>query len=178
MDIGTLGMLAGAGALSAMIGLASTHAPTGHPFGASHVLTGADGTVAAYTVTELAPSADFVPVSGRLFQATVTVQARRGAVTPMIALFNARAAGGQTYPALATTIAQGMTRDTVTTGQPATGRIYFDVVGETPDAVVCNNGMTDLMVWEGATPDNPALPPPSPDAGIAVPAPYSLPVSI
>lgn len=168
MSIPRLGMMAAAGAFAAMITIGiggGDPATSGHPLGTRQTLPAAGGTIAAYTVTGLSPSTDAVPARGRLYQATLTVEAERGTVTPMIGLFNARAAGGQIYPVLERTTAQGLSRDVVPQGSWSSGRIYFDVVGEAPDSVVCNNGMADLMVWDGASPGTTAPPPPL-DRGI------------
>ncbi len=143
----------------------------GRPFGVIETLTQADGSVASYTVTRLGPSIDPVrhPVTGRLFEATVTVEATRGSVTPAVSLFYARAAGGLTYRVMAdATTAHGLSREPLRQGERATGRIYFDVVGDTPNSVVCNNGMADLMVWVGRSETTPA-PPPAPPRNPTIP---------
>lgn len=144
-------------------GTTTDTAPSGHPFGVTETLTQADGTAATYTVTNLGPSIDPVPVSGRLFEATVTVQAVTGNVTPVVPLFNARAAGGLTYPVLAeATTAAGLSRGPLKPGERATGRIYFDVSADTPNSVVCNNGMGILMEWVGTSATTPQPPPAAP----------------
>jgi Domain of unknown function (DUF1942) len=58
--------------------------------------------VSEYTVENLQPSNDAVnvPVTGRLYEATVTVDAEQGTVTPAIRFFNARADNGQNYRVL------------------------------------------------------------------------------
>jgi hypothetical protein len=81
-----------------------------------------------YTVKGLRPSSDAVFHNGRLYEATVT---NDGGV-PIAALFNARAESGQNYR---------------TIGGGIPGKIYFDVVGDTPNSVVYNDGVQDLMVW-------------------------------
>jgi len=53
--------------------------------------------------TDLEPSRDTVPgypLAGKLWQATATVQAVRGAVTPIIPNLNARSNNGQNYQVL------------------------------------------------------------------------------
>lgn len=144
-------------------GTATDQPSAGHPFGVTETLTQADGSTASYTVTSLGPSIDPVPVTGRLFEATVTVQAVTGDVTPVVPLFNARAAGGLTYPALAEAITgAGLSRSALRPGERSTGRIYFDVVGDTPNSVVCNNGIGTLMEWEGTSASTPQPPPAEP----------------
>jgi hypothetical protein len=81
-----------------------------------------------YTVQGLRPSSDAVFHNGRLYEANVT---NDGGV-PIAALFNARAESGQNYRII---------------GGGIPGKIYFDVVGDTPNSVVYNDGVQDLMVW-------------------------------
>ena len=81
-----------------------------------------------YTVQGLRPSSDAVFHNGRLYEANVT---NDGGV-PIAALFNARAESGQNYRMI---------------GGGIPGKIYFDVVGDTPNSVVYNDGVQDLMVW-------------------------------
>ena len=81
-----------------------------------------------YTVQGLRPSSDAVFHNGRLYEANVT---NDGGV-PLAALFNARAESGQNYRIICG-------------GIP--GKIYFDVVGDTPNSVVYNDGVQDLLVW-------------------------------
>lgn len=148
-----------------------TRSADGHPFGVTEILADADGSVASYTVTRLGPSFDPIrrPVAGRLFEATMTVEATRGSVTPAVSMFFARAAGGLTYRVLAeATTAHGLSREPLREGERATGRIYFDVVGDTPNSVVCNNGMADLMVWVGQSERTPA-PAPAPPRNPTIP---------
>jgi Domain of unknown function (DUF1942) len=118
-------------------------------FGKQEVLNnGASGT--AYTVAGLSPSTDSIPypVSGTLYESTVTVNALWGSVTPVIPMFNARAESGQNYRVLANVL----TPDTLSgaalaAGDSSTGKIYFDVVGDVPNSVVYNDGTHDLLGW-------------------------------
>jgi hypothetical protein len=86
-----------------------------------------------YTVQGLHKSSDAVPHSGRLYEATVT---NDGGV-PIAALFNARAESGQNYRII---------------GGGIPGKIYFDVTGDTPNSVVYNDGVQDLLVWVSPKP--------------------------
>jgi hypothetical protein len=86
-----------------------------------------------YTVQGLHKSSDAVPHNGRLYEATVTSE---GGV-PIAALFNARAESGQLYRII---------------GGGIPGKIYFDVVGDTPNSVVYNDGVQDLLVWVSPKP--------------------------
>ena len=86
-----------------------------------------------YTVQGLRPSSDAVFHNGRLYEAMVT---NEGGV-PIAALFNARAESGQNYRVI---------------GGGIPGKLYFDVVGDTPNSVVYNDGVQDLLVWVSPKP--------------------------
>jgi hypothetical protein len=86
-----------------------------------------------YTVQGLHKSSDAVPHSGRLYEAMVT---NEGGV-PIAALFNARAESGELYRII---------------GGGIPGKIYFDVTGDTPNSVVYNDGVQDLLVWVSPKP--------------------------
>ena len=90
-----------------------------------------------YTVMGLSPNSDAVPHNGRLYASTVTVEGLGGWATPLIPLFNARAQSGQNYRII---------------GGGIPGKIYFDVVGDTPNSVVYNDGVQDLLVWVSPRP--------------------------
>ena len=162
-----ISMTAGAAGLAAAIAFGG--APIGtaasvQPFGAREIFN--DGMMAtAYTVTNLTPSSDRIPwpVNGRLYEATVTVTADRGTITPMIPWFNARAASGQTYRVLnAVATPQGLNPMSLAQGMESRGKIYFDVVGDVPNSVVFNDGAADLLVWVGTPTGTPPPPPPAP----------------
>jgi hypothetical protein len=105
-----------------------------------------NGPLTGYTVTGLMPSSDPVPypVAGRLYEATVKTDAVVGTVVPAPALFNARAENGDNYPSLAAVASLG---GPVGQGGSSTGKVYFDVVGSTPNSVVFNNGFEDILGW-------------------------------
>ncbi len=155
---------------AAAAAIALSTAPVGSaapvaPFGAVQTLTNAGGqVVTGYTVNYLAPSLDVVgyPVAGRLYQASVVVEALQGTVTPLLPMFNARAANGDTYRMLAVPSWGGIQGLTLAQGQKSSGRIYFDVVGQVPNSVVYNNGAEDLLIWVGDAMANPAPPAPPP----------------
>jgi Domain of unknown function (DUF1942) len=86
-----------------------------------------------YTVQGLRPSSDAVFHNGRLYEATVT---NDGGV-PIAAMFNARAESGANYRVV---------------GGGIPGKLYFDVVGDTPNSVVYNDGVQDLLVWVSPKP--------------------------
>jgi hypothetical protein len=99
-----------------------------------------------YTVDGLMPSTDAVPHNGRLYEATVTVDALGGWAAPLIPLFNARAQSGQTYRVIEDAPG-GLSGAAVPPGVSTTGKLYFDVVGDDPNSVVYNDGVQDLLVW-------------------------------
>lgn len=119
-------------------------------FGVQQMLNGTEGDI-GYTVKNLTPSNDRIPVqvNGRLYESTVTAAAVRDSVTPLIPQFNARAANGNTYPALfQAATPQGLSPRSLDQGDSSTGKVYFDVVGEKPDSVVVNNNAEDLLIWK------------------------------
>ena len=99
-----------------------------------------------YTVMGLSPSSDAVPHNGRLYAATVTVEGLGGWATPLVPLFNARAESGPELPG------HRWGRGPAPPGGQTTGTLYFDVVGDTPNSVVYNDGVQDLLVWVSPRP--------------------------
>ena len=107
--------------------------------------------VLAWTVSDLAPSTDVTPgytPAGKLWEATATVRAIHGSVTPGVSQFNAVAPNQAVYRVLwyvasPTNISGG----TIPEGAQATGKIHFDVTGPAPTTVTMNNGMEDLLIW-------------------------------
>jgi Domain of unknown function (DUF1942) len=141
--------VAAAGAISTPSASADNY-PVVEKFGTQEKLVDGAGAVEqGWTVAYLQPSTDTVPwnVRGSLWESSATVQAIRGTVTPIISDLNARAANGQSYQALAVPTARGINPSTLPQGGQATGKIYFDVVGPTPDGVVYNAGGRDLLFW-------------------------------
>ena len=86
-----------------------------------------------YTVQGLRPSSDAVFHNGRLYEAMVT----NDGGMPIAAMFNARAESGANYRVI---------------GGGIPGKLYFDVVGDTPNSVVYNDGVQDLLVWVSPKP--------------------------
>jgi hypothetical protein len=133
--------LAGAVAASAIILSfgAVTAAPAGaanniKEYGQPEPLNDAYGNpMITYTVQGLKKSSDAVPHNGRLYEAMVT---NDGGI-PLPAMFNARAESGQNYRII---------------GGGIPGKIYFDVVGDTPNSVVYSDGVQDLLVWVSPKP--------------------------
>jgi hypothetical protein len=153
---------------------------TTQPLGSQGKLV--DGNVVqGWTITGLRPSSDTIPypVAGTLWEATATDQAIQGSATPIVSNLNARAANGQTYRSLfGVATPQGVNPATLAPGQQTSGKVYFDVTGETPDSVVYNAGGQDLLVWvqpppsttQSTSPSYPATTYPSDSATAAAPA--------
>jgi hypothetical protein len=121
-------------------------------FGSELTMTDTVGQVVlGWTVNDLKSSADTIlnyPVAGQLWEATATVNAIRGTVTPAISQFNARTAGGTDYRVLWQASGPNtISGATIPQGAQSTGKIYFDVTGPAPTVVTMNNGMEDLMIW-------------------------------
>jgi hypothetical protein len=114
------------------------------PFGTSQKLM--DGvSVSEFTVDNLQRSNDMVnvPINGQLYEATTTVDAVQGPVTPAIPFFNARADNGQNYRVLfQAPAAEGLSGMTLTQGKESTGKIYFDVTGAAPTTVATTTRLT------------------------------------
>ena len=113
------------------------------PFGTQETLNdyGTGAPMIGYTVTGLSPSSDPVPHNGQLYAATVKVEGLGGWATPLVPLFNARAESGANYRVIGGGVAPAPP------GGSTTGTLYFDVVGDTPNSVVYNDGVQDLLVW-------------------------------
>ena len=107
--------------------------------------------VLTWTVSDLKPSTDVMPgytPAGKLWEATATVKADQGSVTPGVSQFNAVAPNEAAYRVLwyiasPTNISGG----TIPQGAQSTGKIHFDVTGPPPTTVTMNNGMEDLLIW-------------------------------
>ena len=107
--------------------------------------------VVSWTVSDLKPSSDMMPgypVAGKLWEATATVKAVRGAVTPAVSQFNAVAPNQAAYRVLWQVASPvNISGATIPQGAQASGKIHFDVTGPPPTTVTMNNGMEDLMIW-------------------------------
>lgn len=133
-------------------------APTGPPYpvvgklGDELTMTDTVGQVQlSWRVSSLKPGSDVMPgyrVDGNLWEATATVKAIRGSVTPAVSQFNAVAPNHAAYRVLWFVASPvNITGGTIPQGTEATGKIHFDVTGPAPTTVTMNNGMEDLMVW-------------------------------
>ena len=144
-------------ALSASIGIvgapsATAANPQVGKLGSELTMTDTVGQVVlSWTVTDLQPSSDFMPgfpVTGKLWEATATVKAIRGSVTPAISQFNAVAPNQAAYRVLWQVASPtNISGATIPQGAQSTGKIHFDVTGPAPSVVTMNNGMEDLMIW-------------------------------
>ncbi|OSC38922.1 MPT63 family protein [Mycobacterium decipiens] len=107
--------------------------------------------VLGWKVSDLKSSTDIIPgypVAGQVWEATATVNAIRGPVTPAISQFNARTTDGVNYRVLWQASGPNtISGATIPQGEQSTGKIYFDVTGPSPTLVAMNNGMEDLLIW-------------------------------
>lgn len=136
---------------SAPIASAVAYPITGK-LGSELTMTDSVGQVAlGWKVSDLKSSTDIVagyPVAGQLWEATATVNAILGPVTPAISQFNARTADGLNYRVLWQASGPNtISGATIPQGAQSTGKIYFDITGPQPTIVAMNNGMEDLLIW-------------------------------
>ncbi|MGV0490190.1 immunogenic protein MPB63 [Mycobacterium kansasii] len=120
--------------------------------GSELTMTDTVGQVAlSWKVSNLQPSNDETPgyqATGKLWEATATVKAIRGSVTPAISQFNAVAPDQAAYRVLwFVSSPSNISGATIPEGAQSTGKIHFDVTGPSPTTVTMNNGMEDLMIW-------------------------------
>jgi hypothetical protein len=111
--------------------------------------------IQGWTITDLRPSSDAIPypVAGTLWEATATDEAIQGSATPIVSNLNARAKSGENYRVLfGVATPQGVNPATLAEGEKTTGKVYFDVTGDAPDAVVYNAGGQDRLAWAQAAP--------------------------
>lgn len=143
--------LAGLAALGAPLAAAAQECP--HMLGSHQRLVDAGGAVVQdWTLTGLHPSTDPAPgypLAGHLWEATVTVKAVSGAVTPVVPNFAAMGTDHRTYPVLWQLASPtGVSAATLPEGQTSTGKVYFDVTGANPAMVSYNAGGAEpAMMW-------------------------------
>lgn len=124
-----------------------------HQLGSAQKVVDAGGAVVQeWAVSDLRPSADPVsgyPLAGRLWEANATVRAVSGTVTPVIPNFRVMGAGHQSYPVLWQLASpSGISGATLQQGQSSSGKLYFDVTGGDPAAVLYGSpGAKPLMMW-------------------------------
>jgi len=131
---------------------ASAAYPIVGKLGSDQTMTDSVGQVVfSWRVSDLKPSNDVMPgypVAGKLWEATATVHAVRGTVTPAVSQFNAVAPNRAAYRVLWQVASPvNISGASIPQGAQSTGKIHFDVTGPAPDTVTMNNGMEDLMVW-------------------------------
>lgn len=153
----TVTMIKTAAALATTIGIvsaptASATYPVVGRLGSTLTMTDTVGQVVlSWTVSDLKPSSDVMPgypVAGNVWEATATVKAVSGPVTPAISQFNAVAPGRAAYRVLWQVASPvNISGSTIPPGAQSTGKIHFDVTGPAPTTVTMNNGMEDLLVW-------------------------------
>lgn len=145
-----------AAAVMAIVGLgfAGIASATGggcmHRFGSHQQLVDPTG-VQEWSVMGLKKSPDPAPgypLAGQLWEATASVTAVSGTVTPVIPNFRAPTADGASYPALwQLATPQGLPGTTLAQGQTSTGKVYFDVTGTDPAAVTYIAGGPRPLMW-------------------------------
>ena len=102
--------------------------------------------VIGYTVTNFGPSTAPVPHNGQLYEATLTVVSFGDWVNPKIEGFMVRAESGDGDPVLRNAPG-GINAGQLPPGGSTTGKLYFDVIGDTPNSVVWNDGTRDILAW-------------------------------
>jgi hypothetical protein len=156
MTLTGMKMTAAAVAVAAAVGIACAPVASAYPntgkLGSEITMVDTVGQVElSWKVSNLKPSTDTIPgypLAGKLWEATATVRAIRGTVTPQIPNFNAVAPNVDAYRVLwQANTPQGISGATIPEGQQSTGKIYFDVTGAAPTTVTLNNGIEDLMIW-------------------------------
>ena len=123
-----------------------------HQFGSAQQVTDAGGAVVEeWAVADMQKSTATLPgytPRGQLWEASATVRAVAGARTPIIPNLSAATKGGQRYPVLwQIATAQGLPATTLAESQSSSGKVYFDVVGLEPIAVVYDNGTGQTLMW-------------------------------
>lgn len=145
----------------AALGLIGAGAPTAaaamdkcpHQFGSHQRLTDTGGAVVQeWTVTDLRKSSDPAPgypLAGQLWEATASVHAVSGTVTPIIPNFQAMSVSGDRYQVLwQLSSPNGISGATIGQGQTSTGKVYFDVTGPAPAGVMYLDGASrPVMMW-------------------------------
>lgn len=124
-----------------------------HRMGSSQRLGGADGgAVQEWTISGLRKSTDAIPgypVAGQLWEATASVRAVEGAVTPIIPNIAAVSGSDEHYRALWQVASpNGISGATLAPGQSSGGKVYFDVAGAAPAMVTYQDGAAmPAMMW-------------------------------
>jgi hypothetical protein len=146
-----------AAAVTTMVGvstpaIASAAKECMHQFGSQQQLVDAGGAVVqGWTVTDLKRSADPAPgypLAGQLWEATASVKAVSGTVTPIVPNFRAHSMDGGSYQTLWQVASpQGISGATIAQGQTSTGKLYFDVTGGEPMGVMYTGAGARPLMW-------------------------------
>ncbi len=156
MNVRTATKVVAAAALASIAVASSPVASAAYPvtgkLGTELKMTDSVGQVTlSWTVSGLKPSSDVMPgypVAGKLWEATATVKALGGPVTPAISQFNAVAPNAAAYRVLWQVASPvNISGATIPQGAQSSGKIHFDVTGPAPTTVTMNNGMEDLLIW-------------------------------
>ena len=123
-----------------------------HEFGSAQQIVDAGGAVVQeWVITDLQKSTAVLPgytPRGVLWEASATVRAAAGTVTPIIPNLHAVSADGQHYPVLwQIANAQGLPATTLGRGQSSSGTVYFDAIGADPMAAVYADGNGTHLMW-------------------------------
>ncbi|MBP2452346.1 hypothetical protein JOF57_002259 [Mycolicibacterium lutetiense] len=127
--------------------------PCPHRFGAVQRLTDANGAVVTgWSVSGLRASAvqpGGYGSAGRLWEADATVEAVTGTVTPIIPNLYAVSSTGERYQVLWQVASpNGLAPSTLEQGQRSAGKLYFDVTGADPMAVIyATSGAAPALMW-------------------------------
>lgn len=148
---------AGIAAVGVFTAAGASAAPTIQGLGTSETLV--DGAlITDYTVSNLQPAgvtiAGYTP-KGKLWQADVNAWANSGLVTPVVSDFNARTSDdATTYRVISTSpTPDALSPAPIPQGGQASGKIYFDVTGVPPAAIVYNDGVQDVLMWTSNSPN-------------------------
>ncbi len=156
MSIKGLAKLAAATAVAAGLALGTPGIATAtdsiQQFGVEQTINdvASGGPLIGYTATGLQPSTDTIPypVAGRLYEATLTVNAFGNWANPVLPRFYARAENGDGYQAITNVfIPTAIQGNAVPPNGTSSGKLYFDVVGVDPNSVVYNDGIRDVLAW-------------------------------
>ena len=121
-------------------------------FGSYEKLYDAGGAiVTAWTVNNLKPSADTIadyPLAGKLWEATATIKAVRGTVTPLIPNLNARPTTAATTKSSGKALPRGHQRSHHRPRPKVHRQDLLRRHRRSTSRVMYNNGVQDLLIWE------------------------------
>lgn len=140
------------GSAAAIAAPASAREHCRHQFGSQqHVADAGGAVVEEWIVADMQMSTATLPgyaPRGQIWEASLTVRAAAGTVTPIIPNLSAVTKEGQRHPVLwQIATAQGLPATTLAEGQSSSGKVYFDVVGADPMAIFYDNGTGQPLMW-------------------------------